>query len=165
MMKYRSPVSTSQSSALTDPHLRDTVIRGSLFLFGEMFWPFVAISVFAIVQAIRFGLSEFDYLWLILGSVAAIGGGALYSLDIRMSAEGTKGGAWRRLVAPVGLLTYIFILYLFLYRGLWSLASLMNGFSYRPILRAIVFAGLSLYALKKFHQLTEMERMLKRQSQ
>jgi len=161
MMKHRSPVSSSQSAALTNRHMRDTLIRGSLFLFGEMSLPFFAILAFAIVQAIRFGLPGFDYLWLILGSIASIAAGALYSLDIRMSAEGSKGGTWRHFVGPLGMLTYIFILYLFFYRGLWSLASLMNGFSYRPILRTIVFAGLSFHALKKFHQLTEMERMLR----
>ena len=147
-MKYRSPVHASHAN-LPDRQLRDRLIRDSAYLFGAMFWPFIAILGFAIVQAIRFGVAGTDYVWIILGSFVSIAGGALYYVDIRMVAEGSKKWALTVLVGPFGVLTYLFILYLFFYRGLWSLSLLINGFSYRPLFRAIVFAGLSFYALKQ----------------
>lgn len=162
-MNYRSPLHQSQVN-LNDPRLRGNLIRNGGLSFGAMFWPFLAILGFAIIQALRFGVARTDYGLLIVGSIVSITAGALYYVDIRMAAEGTNKWALSSWIGPIGILTYLFIVYLFFYRGLWSLSLLINNFSYRPILRMIVFVGLSSYALKQFHRLTEIERTLKRRA-
>jgi hypothetical protein len=95
-----------------------------------------------------------------VGSIVSVIAMFGYGMAIILHAHGTPKSAWKGLVAFSGFLPYLFFLYVFFYRGLWSFDALTNGFSFRPILRAIVFCILSYSALKEFYKITEIGKVV-----
>jgi len=110
------------------------------------------------VQAFRFGVGASDYLWIMAGSIIGFLCVNLYFSDIESTLEGKNKGPLAFLVAPLGLLTWAFLVYLFFYRGLWALADIFAGEIVWPILKALFFGGLSYRAVRKFDKLTSIER-------
>jgi hypothetical protein len=120
----------------------------------------VTILVFAVGQGFRFGFGAADYMLLIAGSIVSMVAMFGYAMISVMRAYGSPKQAWMGLAAFGGLLLYLFFLYVFFYRGLWSFAALADGFSFRPILRAGAFCMLSYHALRQFYKITELGKVV-----
>ena len=122
--------------------------------------PLFVITVFAVVQSLRYGFRASDYLILIVGSILTTLLAFAYTLVSVMRANGSPKKTWMAFAAFGGFFPYVFFLYLFFYRGLWALSGLLNGFSVRPILKMIVFSILGYYALRQFYRITEIGRIV-----
>jgi hypothetical protein len=145
-----------QQSELDETHSGAKISRETESTLARAMTPVLIILVFSIIQGIRFGLGTSDYVWLFLGSIVSVIAMFTYGMVPILLARGSPKRGWMRLAALGGNLPYLFLLYIFFYRGLWSIASLFSGFSFIPVLKAIVFCGLGYRALKNFHKITEI---------
>jgi len=61
----------------------------------------------------------------------------------------------------INLFTLIFLLYLIIYRGIWTLSELNNGFSLITLLKFVIFTGLGLYGYIPFTHLYMLKKYIK----
>jgi hypothetical protein len=149
-----------EQSDLSEADLGSRIRRETEETLSRAIVPVFAILVFASVQGIRIGFRASDYIFLIIGSIVSIIAMFAYGMVPILRARGSPKPGWMKLAAVGRFFPFLFLLYIFFYRGLWPLASLLSGFSLTPVIKAIVFCGLGYRALNNFHKIREIDRAM-----
>jgi hypothetical protein len=142
--------------------LKEESIRTGWLSFRTMVGLSVAIMVFAIVHKFGFGARYAETVPLVFGSIISIIASASYYVDIRQLVRGKNKRSLSFLIISLGMLTYLFTVYLFFFCGVTLLLTNIYHLSYLQILLSIGVVGFSVYTLRKFKTLTGIQRTLKR---
>lgn len=102
-----------------------------------------------------------DAMVLTVGSVATVVGVFLYSLTFDKDSE-----SWSNLwiFTLSGLLPWAFGTYLVLYKGLWGLRALLDGFSLSTVMACLLYIVLGYASVKAMDELTDRKRLLVREA-
>lgn len=125
---------------------------------GRSSVPLLTIVGFAVVQGIRNGFMQRDYLVLVIGALVSMAAMVAYAIVGIRRLLGKPKAPWMFLASAGGLIPYLYCCYLVFYRGIWRLADLRFGFALTPVLSGIAFALLGYLALKHFYLLTELSK-------
>jgi uncharacterized membrane protein YuzA (DUF378 family) len=122
--------------------------------------PHLVVMGFAVLQGIRYGFLQQDYLVLVIGALASMAAMVAYALVGLQRLLGKPKAAWMAAAAAGGFIPYLYCCYLVFYRGVWRLADLRFGFALTPLLSALAFIILGYVALKYFYLLTELSKRI-----
>jgi hypothetical protein len=145
---------------LTQKEFGILIQRETSMCIGRITLPLLFIVGYGIGQIVMYGFSQFESLFLLVGTILTLTLAFCYGMINVMRAYGSPKKLWMMFAAIGGLFPYLFFLYLFFYSGLWSLSYLVNGFSLFPIFKTIAFCLLAYFALNKFYKLTEIGRIV-----
>jgi len=150
--------STTNTSKITVP------LRGVINLrIGGVITGLLFFIIFGAVQWFRLGSSSGDYRLIVYGCLISIIALVIKSLYISFDAKGTSPFVLGMLgIFPFtyDLYLLLFLGYLVLYRGIWGLVDLQNGFSFIPLIRAFFFCLFGWYSYKSFHHLYQIGRLV-----
>ena len=130
---------------------------------GRVLIALMIIFAFAVVQGYRYGYRTSDYIFLISASAVFYVVMCFYYviMTIRTHSQEKSQLAWPYLIIYSGETALVmFLLYIIGYRGLWSLYGLKDGFSFRPIIKTLVFVWIGCSALKYLYDLRWIDRQL-----
>ncbi len=118
--------------------------------------------VFGVVQGVRFGIMQSDYLWLAISGLVCTGTVLAYHLVVVMFASSTRRPRWFALPLLGGVLPFVLGFYLFGMRGVWKLVHLREGFSTEVFLSGLVFSVMGGLLLGSMRRLTELSQEVER---
>jgi len=118
--------------------------------------------VFAVVQGVRSGVMQSDYLWLAISGLVCTGTVLGYHLVVIMFASSTRRPRWFALPLLGGVLPGVLGFYLFGMRGIWQLVQLREGFSLEILLSGLMFSVMGGLLLGSMRRLTELSQEVER---
>ena len=128
----------------------DILAKNTVKAFASLF----LLLIYSIYKIINAGIVDNDYIILLTGSTLSII--SLFSFGILLMFESGKveRGIIPMIVSSSLFLPFSFGVYLFFYRGLWSLFCLYEGFSILIILKSTAYVLLGYYIDNGVYKLT-----------
>jgi hypothetical protein len=143
---------------------RDLQAKRELLLAGyllRVIIPIVAATAYGIYNFIVLGFSSKHYLFtyvLVLGGAAAVTGVTKY-YSIICSNLAHRTVSWKNLLALLGLIAYLFQLYIIGFLGLFAIyRGVVIAFSFWSIVGGIFWLAIGYYSLNQFYLMTEIVR-------
>lgn len=153
-------VSNVQSTYQVRRHVQSAYGRVAIIL-----WVLLG---FAIVQGYRYGYKKFDYVFIIVAAILLYIFLSFYYVVVTRKIDAPAESQWAYSWKPYlilgggGTILVFFFLYIILYRGLWSLATLTGGFALKPLLKAVIFVLLGYSGVNWFFELEKVDKFLNR---
>ena len=129
--------------------------------FVRLFFGLFAVFVFGVVQGLRLGFRERDYLFLMFGSAASYFLAFAYGCVGIARANGRGKQTWMFYAIWSGILPYLFLMYLIFYRGGWALVRLFSAFSWSDLSAAFVFIVIGLFTIRHLQTITDVVRIVR----
>ena len=125
---------------------------------GGMIIRLLPIFVIGVVQGIRFGFLQRDYLFLAVGAFVSVMCSTYYAGVGIARISGREKQAWMFFAICSGWLPYLFLMYIIFYRAVWALVRLFSTFSWSALFGALAFFVIGLSAIRRFGTITDVVR-------
>lgn len=124
----------------------------------KAFFGLIGLSVYIIIQIIRYSPSNRYYL-LLSGAILSLIAIAGYAISLAKNADKkTERSLNQSLIIFGGFIPYIYGSYLVFYEGFWRLRHLADGLSFSVIFYSLVFVLIGYSVVSAIYQISEFDR-------
>jgi len=126
---------------------------------GKIGFPCFMAFIYGLIRVIRFHLSEWQGLTILIGATLSLMGTIAHSISIIKFKKDEK--SWLGVFLSLsGFFPYLFGCFLVFYKGFWSFKYLLISFSFWKLISPAIWILLGYRIVSQFHLMTELGRSI-----